>query len=103
MIALDEDEAIVASEAIVLKSVVCRGGRTGEPLVIERLLEGPVRSNFAPLTLEPGAGSCAETLDAIPPGSLPPGPIDYRILVRSRSTVVAQERRSLRVGPPQSR
>lgn len=65
---------------------------------MERWVEGGPRDEFTPLTIAETSEPCAQTLDVVPAGRLQPGVIDYRIVARSGDEIVAQERRTLRVG-----
>jgi hypothetical protein len=79
-------------------SVVCRGAKTKRPVVVERWLEGGPRDEFVPMTIAETDQPCVQTVDVMPAGRLLPGVVDYRVTARIGDEIVAQERRTLRVG-----
>jgi hypothetical protein len=79
-------------------SVVCRGAKTKSPVIVERWLEGGPRDEFAPITMAETDPPCVQTVDVMPAGRLLPGVVDYRVTARVDDEIVAQERRTLRVG-----
>jgi hypothetical protein len=97
-LARDVDELIDPSASVTLASVVCRGAKTKNPVIVERWFDGGARDEFAPLTIAESDAPCLQTVDVVPAGRLLPGVIDYRIVARVGEEVVAQERRTLRVG-----
>jgi hypothetical protein len=97
-LARDIDESLDASTSVSLMSVVCRGAKTKGPVVVERWLEGGPRDEFAPMTIAETDPPCVQTIDVVPAGRLLPGVVDYRVTARIGDEIVAQERRTLRVG-----
>jgi hypothetical protein len=92
------DEPIDRSTGVSLVSVVCRGAKANGPVIVERWLEGGSRDEFAPMTIAETDQACLQTVDAVGAGRLRPGPVDYRVIARVGDEIVAQERRTLRVG-----
>ena len=97
-LARDVDEMLDPSVGISLTSVVCRGAKTKSAVVVERWLEGGPRDEFAPMTIAEIDAPCVQTVDVVPVGRLQPGVVDYRVTARIGDEIVAQERRTLRVG-----
>jgi hypothetical protein len=97
-LARDVDELLDPSASVTLESVVCRGAKASGPVVVERWLEDGVENDFVPVTIADTEGPCVQTVDVVRVGRLKPGVVDYRIVVRMGDEIVAQERRSLRVG-----
>jgi hypothetical protein len=97
-LARDVDEMIDPAGGISLVSVVCRGGQTQGPVVVERWLEGGSRDDFAPMTITETGDACLQTVDVIRAGRLRPGTVDYRIVARVGNEIVAQQRRGLVIG-----
>ena len=97
-LARDVDEMLDPSTSISLTSVVCRGAKTNRPIIVERWLEDGSRDEFAPMTIVETGVPCLQTVDALRAGRLRPGVIDYRVVARVGDEIVAQERRTLRVG-----
>jgi hypothetical protein len=97
-LARDLDELLDPSVDVSLMSVVCRGAGTKGPVVVERWLEGGSRSEFAPLTIAETGEPCHQTVDVVPGRRFPPGEVDYRVTAKVGDEIVAQERRTLRVG-----
>ncbi len=97
-LARDRDEVLDPSGDISLQSVVCRGVKTKGPVRIERWLEGGTRARFEPITLAEPAELCHPITDVVPAGRLAHGDVDYRVVARIGDDIVAQERRTLRVG-----
>ena len=97
-LARDTDEALDASIGMSLTTVVCRGTKTRNPVTIERWFGGGTNDDFAPMTIAPTGSPCVQTLDVIPAGRFRPGVLDYRIVARIGEEIVAQERRTLRIG-----
>jgi hypothetical protein len=97
-LAREVDELLDPSASVVLTSVVCRGTKTTAPVVIERWIDGGAPDEFDPMTIAEPDSPCLQTVDAVPPGRLPPGVVDYRVVARIGDEIVAQERRTLRVG-----
>ena len=50
------------------------------------------------MTIAETAEPCVQTVDVVPAGRLQPGVVDYRIVARIGDEIVAQERRTLRIG-----
>ena len=96
--AIGEGEAIDPSRPVTLLSVVCRGADRETPLVIERWLEGKASSDYAPMTLEPGGEACLVTSDVVAAHGVENLLADYRIVVRSKGEIVADQRRALHFG-----
>jgi len=86
-----------AAASVTLETVVCRGAKTKAPIVVERWLEDGRENEFAPMTIAETDDPCIQTVDAVPPGRLRPGVVDYRVVARIGDEIVAQERRTLRV------
>jgi hypothetical protein len=86
------------SIGVSLTTVVCRGARTKNPVIVERWFDGGSRDQFTPMTIAETAEPCVQTVDAIPAGKLLPGVVDYHVIARVGDEIVAQERRTLRVG-----
>ena len=97
-LARDEDETLDPSTSLSLMSVVCRGAKTKRPIVVERWIEGGAHDEFAPMTIAETDAPCVQTVDVVPAGRLLPGVVDYRVAARIGDEIVAQERRTLRVG-----
>ena len=97
-LARDVDEMLDPSTGVSLVSVVCRGGKTQDPVVVERWLEDGSRDEFAPMTITGTDGACLQTVDTVRAGRLRPGAVDYRIVARVGDEIVAQQRRTLSVG-----
>ena len=97
-LARDVDEALDPATGISLVSVVCRGGTTRGPVVVERWLEDGSRDEFAPMTITETGDPCLQTVDALRAGRLRPGTVDYRVVARVGDEIVAQQRRTLLVG-----
>jgi hypothetical protein len=98
-VARDADEPLDPSAGVSLESVVCRGAKTTAPVVVERWFDGGApRDAFPPMTIAETDAPCVQTVDVVPAGQLRPGVIDYRIVARVGDEIVAQERRTLRVG-----
>jgi hypothetical protein len=97
-LARDVDEMLDPSTRISLVSVVCRGGKTHGPVVVERWLEDVVANEFAPMTIAETDDPCVQTVDVVRAGRLRQGVVDYRVVARVGEEIVAQERRTLRVG-----
>jgi hypothetical protein len=97
-LARDVDESVDPSVGVTLQSVVCRGAKTTAPIVVERWIEGGEANEFAPMTIAPTADPCVQTLDVLSAGRLLPGGVDYHVVARIGDEIVAQERRTLRVG-----
>jgi hypothetical protein len=97
-IARDVDEIVDPSSSVTLASVVCRGPKTKNPIVVDRWFDGGPRDEFVPMTIVETDAPCVQTVDVVPAGRLRLGVIDYRIVVRIGDEIVAQERRTLRVG-----
>jgi hypothetical protein len=97
-LARDVDEALDPSTGMTLLSVVCRGGKSRGPVVVERWLEGGPRDEFAPMTIAAIGDACIQTVDALRPGRLRQGSADYWVEARVGGEIVAQQRRSLLVG-----
>jgi hypothetical protein len=98
LLARDIDETLDASTSVSLMSVVCRGAKTKGRVVVERWLEGGPRDEFVPMTIAETDQPCVQTVDVMPAGRLLPGVVDYRVTARVGDEIVAQERRTLRVG-----
>jgi hypothetical protein len=98
LLAREVDEPLDPSASVTLESVVCRGAKSHGPVVIERWLEDGSANDFAPMTIAETEGPCVQTIDVVPAGRLQPGVADYRIVARIGDEIVAQERRTLRVG-----
>jgi hypothetical protein len=97
-LARDVDEMLDPSIGVSLTTVVCRGARTKNPVIVERWFDGGSRDQFTPMTIAETAEPCVQTVDAIPAGKLLPGVVDYHVIARVGDEIVAQERRTLRVG-----
>jgi hypothetical protein len=97
-LARDVDEMLDPSTGISLVSVICRGGKTQGPVVVERWLEDGPRDEFAAMRIEEKGDPCIQTVDVVRAGRLRPGVADYRVEARVGDQIVAQERRTLRVG-----
>jgi VWFA-related protein len=97
-LARDVDEMLDASTGISLVSVICRGGKTRAPVVVERWLEGGPRDEFAPMTIAETDGACLQTVDAIRAGRLRPGAAEYHVIARIGDETVVHQRRALLVG-----
>jgi hypothetical protein len=97
-LARDTEEMLDPAANVTLTSVVCRGGKSTAPIVVERWIEGGVADEFAPMTIEPTAEPCIRTLDGVNIGRLRQGIVDYHLVARVGDEIVAQERRTLRVG-----
>jgi hypothetical protein len=97
-LARDVDEMLDPSASVTLETVVCRGARANAPIVIERWLEDGLANEFAPMTIAEADGPCVQTVDVVRVGRLRPGVVDYRVVARVGDEIVAQERRTLRVG-----
>jgi hypothetical protein len=98
LLARDVDEFLDPSASVTLKSVVCRGAKTGVPINVERWIEDGLTNEFAPITIAVIDDPCVQTIDVVSPGRLRSGAVDYRVTVRMGDEIVAQERRTLRVG-----
>ena len=97
-LAREVDELLDPSAGVVLTSVVCRGAKTKAPVVVERWIDGGTSDEFDAMTIAETDDPCLQTVDAVPPGRLKTGVIDYRVVARIGEAIVAQERRTLRVG-----
>lgn len=97
-LARDVDELLDPSASVTLETVVCRGAKTNAPIVVERWLEDGLANEFVPMTVEEAGDPCVQTVDVVHAGRLRPGVVDYRVAARIGDEVVAQERRTLRVG-----
>lgn len=97
-LARDLDELLDPSADTSLASVVCRGPKAKGPLVIERWIEGRAILRFAAITIENAIERCRHTVDVVPGGRLSPGDVDYRVEARIGGEIVAEERRTLRIG-----
>ena len=97
-LARDVDEALDPAIGISLVSVVCRGGTTRGPVVVERWLEGGSRDEFAPMTIAETDSPCVQTVDVLRAGRLRQGVVDYRVTARIGNDIVAQQQRALSVG-----
>jgi hypothetical protein len=98
LLARDVDELIDPSVSVSLASVVCRGAKTRLPIIVERWIEDGLANEFTPVTIAETDDPCVRTVDVVSPGRLRPGYVDYRVTVRMGDEIVAQERRTLRVG-----
>jgi hypothetical protein len=96
-LARDVDEMLDAAASVTLETVVCRGAKTTAPVVVERWIEDGLANAFAPMTIAASDAPCLQIVDAVPPGRLRPGAVDYRVVARIADEIVAQERRTLRV------
>ena len=97
MLARDVDEPLDPGASATLKTVVCRGSKNTETLVVGRLLEDGLENEFTPTTMEATGDPCVQVVDVVRPGRLRPGVVDYRVTVRIGDDVVATARRPLRV------
>jgi hypothetical protein len=97
-LARDVDEMLDPSTAVSLVSVICRGGKTQSSVVVERWLEDGSRDEFAAMKIDEKGDPCIQTIDVVRAGRLRPGVVDYRVEARVGDTIVAQQRRTLRVG-----
>ncbi len=97
-LALDVDEMLDPSASVTLESVVCRGPETKAPIVVERRLEDGLANEFVPITIDALGDPCVQTIDVVSAGRLRSGLVDYRVVARIGDEIVAQERRTLRVG-----
>jgi VWFA-related protein len=97
-LARDVDETLDPSASVSLESVVCRGAKTKAPVLVERWLEDGLPNDFEPVTIAEAEGPCIRTVDVVREGRLKSGVVDYRVVCRIGDEIVAQERRSLRVG-----
>ncbi len=97
-LARDVDELLDPSIGISLASVVCRGAKTKAPIVVERWIEDGSPNEFAPMTIEETGDPCIQTVDVVNAGRLRKGVVEYRVTARIGDEIVAQERRTLRVG-----
>jgi len=98
LLARDVDEMLEPSASVTLETVVCRGAKTKAPVVVERWLEDGLANEFAPMTIAGTDDSCVQTVDVVRAGRLRQGVVDYRVVARIDDEIVAQERRTLRVG-----
>lgn len=97
-LARDVDEFIDPSSTVTLATVVCRGAKTKVSIIVERRIEDGVANAFVPMTIAPTDDPCIQTIDVASAGRLRPGFVDYRVTARMGDEIVAQERRTLRVG-----
>jgi VWFA-related protein len=97
-LARDVDELLDPSMSITLASVVCRGPGTQAPVIVERWIEGSDPNEFSPTTIGETSEGCVQIVDVVHAGRLRSGVADYRIVARVGDEIVAQERRTLRVG-----
>jgi hypothetical protein len=97
-LARDVDEMLDPTSGVTLESVVCRGARTNAPIVVERWIEGGAANEFAPMTIAATGDPCVRTIDPVGAGRLQQGAVDYHVVARIGDEIVAQERRTLRVG-----
>jgi hypothetical protein len=97
-LARDADELLDPSTGVTLASVVCRGARTKASITVERWLDGEPSDELTPITIAETDGPCVPTVDVVRAGRLQSGVADYRIVARIGDEIVAQERRTLRVG-----
>jgi hypothetical protein len=97
-LARDVDETLDPSASVTLETVVCRGATTTAPVIVERWLEDGLSKDFAPMTIAQTDAPCLQTVDAVPAGRLKSGVVDYRVVARIGDEIVAQGRRTLRVG-----
>ena len=97
-LAHDVDELLDPAASITLETVVCRGGRTSMPVVVERWVEDELANEFVPMTIDATGDPCVQIVDVVRAGRLRPGVVDYRVAARIGDEIVAQERRALRVG-----
>ncbi len=100
-LARDLDEVLDPSMDVSLMSVVCRGAGTKGPVVVERWIEGGSRGTFAPFTIEETGEPCQRSIDVLPGKRLTLGEVDYRMTARVGDEIVAEQRRTLRVGTGQ--
>jgi hypothetical protein len=96
--ARDEDEPLDPAATITFASVVCRGPKTKRAVIVERWIEDGGPNAFQAMTIDGTGDPCIQTVDAAPAGRLKPGVVDYRIVARIGDEIVAQERRTIRVG-----
>jgi hypothetical protein len=97
MLARDVDEPLDSAASITLKTVVCRGAKSTGTLVVERLVEDGLATEFVPTPMPETGEPCLQVVDVVRPGRLRPGVVDYRVTVRIGDEVVATARRPLRV------
>jgi hypothetical protein len=97
-LARDADETLDPAAGVTLETVVCRGARTNAPIVVERWLDDRQANEFAPMTIGPSHDPCVRTVDVVRAGRLGSAAVDYHVVARVGNEVVAQERRTLRVG-----
>jgi hypothetical protein len=99
-LARDVDEMLDPSVIVNLETVVCRGAKVKTPVIVERWLDDGQASDFAPMTIAETEAPCVQVVDAVPAARLHEGAVDYRVVARIGDDVVAQERRTLRIGAP---
>jgi hypothetical protein len=97
-LAREVDEMLDPTANVTLSSVVCRGAKTTSAILVDRWIEGGVANEFAAMTIAPTAAPCVQTIDVLSAGRLRPGVVDYHIVARVGDEIVAQERRTVRVG-----
>lgn len=70
-----------ADRPLAMVGLVCAGKRRGEPLILERELEGESSVAFDPITADVTKGNCVQFRDVVPGGALGQGYFQYRVVV----------------------
>jgi len=97
-LARDLDEPLDPAANIILETVVCRGAKAKGPIVVLRSIDDGLPNDFLPMTIDATGAPCVQILDVVRAGRLKPGVVAYHVTARLGAAIVAEERRTLRVG-----